>query len=142
MLAHSMSSRFIALGIFLFALPIALAEDPKPDDPRADIATMIPHAIQVLEAKEYVRFIKELASPTSLKRLETKPGGIEDAAKQYETSAGPVILNILKNMGNQKPVISADGKRAIFRAKGTKGGYQITLIRSGDYWYFADSMGK
>jgi len=132
----------IVLGGTLLAASFAAAEDPALADPRADIATLIPHAIKILEAKEYARFIQELASPASVKNLEKQPGGIEEAAKQYESAAGPVILGILKNMGNQKPVKSPDGKRAIFRAKGSKGGYQITLVKSGDHWYFADSMGK
>src|SRR5437868_4118313 len=100
-------SLFILLDAALFAASLAAAEDPAPADPRADIATLIPHAIKILEAKEYARFIQELASPASVKNLEKQPGGIEEAAKQYE-SAGPGILNILKNMGNQKPVKSPD----------------------------------
>lgn len=134
--------RLVVVSGFFLLTCAALAEDPKPADPRAEIATLIPHAIQLLEAKDYGRFVKELASPASVKKIEATPGGIEEAAKQYESAAGPVILAILKNMGNQKPVKSADGKRAVFRAKGTKGGYQITLVKSGDFWYFADSAGK
>ena len=97
MLRHSAGLCFLISGLVGFIF----GDEPEKPDPRTEIATVIPYAITLLEAKKYEQFIKEIAKPGEATKMEkdfAEDGGFANGAKLWGQSLGPFTLRIFKEI--------------------------------------------
>lgn len=118
----------------LVAIGTALAADSKAD-PREKVDTAVLEGIRLLEAKDYVKFLKEFVAPDDFKNLTAK-GTLEEFAKKFGENKGPRLLQVLKSIKDSKPTLDKDEKTATYEMKESIGGKkEIKFKKIDKYWY-------
>ena len=84
-----------------------------PDDVRQNLDKLVPEAIRLLEAKEYVTVLEILMLPEDFKNITENLPVAEFAAKFGEQKAAK-LLAVLKAAKDLKPILSEDGNIATF----------------------------
>ena len=133
-----MTIRLVATSIFApLIASIAFSQEAKPD-PREELKTAIPAAIELLENKEYESFIKRFVPPIDLERI-LKKVTIEDFAKKFGERKSDLLLKVLNIIKDAKPKLDPDGEKATFALKEPIGGKQsMTFLKVGKYWYLGN----
>jgi hypothetical protein len=127
------SLTLVALFSFTSVAP-SLDADPK-DDPREELESAIPEAIRLLEAKEYVTFLKNFVAPVHLKKLAEK-GSLEEFAKEFGRTKSGRLLKVLKSIKDAKPELGDEGKKATFKLKEeVEGKKTIVFVKVDKFWY-------
>jgi len=119
--------------VVVLALPVAAAQNP---DPRTKPETAVAEAIRLLEAKEYVAFIRAFVPPDELKR-GAEQASVEQFAEAFGRTRGERLLSVLKSIKDATPALDADGKTATYKLKEPVIGTRDTLvfIKIGEFWY-------
>jgi hypothetical protein len=84
-------------------------------DPTRQVAAAVQNAIKLLEAKQYLEFVKTCMRPNEVDELVTKYGSIEKLAA--ELGANPRMADLLKALQaatNLEPSFNAEGTIATF----------------------------
>jgi len=105
-------------------------------DPRAQIGTFIAYGIELLQQKRFEKFIRELATPAEVKKLEMQLGGLETTIEQFEKFDGETYLADFKRMKEHQPVLNAGGTIATFELR-KEIKTTIILIKKGNLWYLS-----
>jgi hypothetical protein len=84
-----------------------------PNDVRKNLDKLVPEAIRLLEAKDYVTVLETLVPPETFKQITSEHPIAEFAAKFGESKAAK-LLAVLKAAKDGKAVLSEDGTSATF----------------------------
>lgn len=128
--------RFRASMAILIWLPalVGLAADSQADR-REKLETAVPEGIRLLEAKDYVAFLKNFASPEDLKKF-TEKTPLDEFAKEFGLEKAPRLLEVLKSIRDVKPTLELDGTKATYALKEPIGGKKVIIwVKIGKYWY-------
>jgi hypothetical protein len=113
---------------------VALQAPPatKPD-PRANLDTTIALGIQLLEQKEYVKFLSTFPRP---ERLAQRRDTMEEFAADFAKDADR-LLTALRQIQKMKPAMSADGTIATytFEPPPTNGPRTLRWAKANGVWY-------
>jgi hypothetical protein len=130
------------IAVMLFAIvSTGLLQTPaQAADPRREPATAIAEGIRLLEAKDYVTFVKTCFRPSEVEELTKKFGTVEDVAKALEKAGKPAqLLEVLKAASTLTPTLNATGTRADYKfEKPVAGANRLSLAKVGDLWYLRD----
>ena len=121
--------------VCLLAIGLHQVSAEDKDVVRENLNTAIPYGIKLLEAKEYLAFLKAFVEPEQLKKFSDR-GDIEEFANKFGEGKSRQLLLVLKQIKDNKPTLSEDGKKAAYdiQVEGvTKKG--ITFTKVGKYWY-------
>jgi len=102
-------ARFAVALLATFTFSLAAV----PDDIRQDLDKLVPEAIRLLEAKEYVTLIETLATPEDLKKI-TSEGGLAKIAEEFGKQKSAGLLAVFKAIKDKKPKLSEDGNTATY----------------------------
>ncbi len=140
---RSLIALFVITQLTLFT-GIALTQEKQPEkkseagvqaDPRENLDTAIPDGIRLLEAKEYVKFLKAYAPPDGLAKF-AEAGGLEKFAAEFGQSKGPRLLAVLKKIKGTKPELDETGQIATYRFEEAVGGKNnIVFMKRDKYWH-------
>ena len=130
-------------GDLLFQLPVAKSanfKETKPD-PREDLKTAIPAAIEFLEDNDYESFLKRFTPPKDLDRI-LKRRTIEDLAKDFSDSKfSDSLLKVLNVFKGAVPNLAPGRESATIVFKKPVDGHRyITFLKVGKYWYVSDRL--
>ena len=110
------------------------AQETKPN-PFEKLDTAIPEGIQLLEKKEYVKFLSNFVTPSDLVEIK-KTMKLEDLGKMFGGSRGADMLKAFKEIEKAKPELSDDGKNATYKLKVPIGNKdQITFVKIKKLWH-------
>ncbi len=110
------------------------AQETKPN-PFEKLETAIPEGIQLLEKKEYVKFLSNFVTPSELVKIQ-ETMKLEDLAKMFGGSRGADMLKAFKEIEKAKPELSDDGKNATYKLKAPIGNKdQITFVKIKKLWH-------
>ena len=106
-------------------------------DPREHLPTAISEGIRLLEAKEYLAFLKVFVPPEELAQRERRED-IAAFAEKFGQKA-PLLLVALKEAQQGKPVMQKEGTVASFELTAREGGPKtLRFEKIGKYWYIAN----
>ena len=129
-----MKSIFRLPAVLLAALTIGFAA--VPDEIRQSLDKLLPEAIRLIEAKEFVALLEAVVPPEDFRKITAEKPLPEFAARFGEEKAAR-LLAVLKAAKNQKPKISEDGNTAIYTlpegADASKG--TLVFMRIENRWY-------
>jgi hypothetical protein len=121
--------------VVCLALPVVAAPQ---EDPRKQVDTAIAEAIRLLEAQQYVEFVKAFAPPEAVARM-TQQTTIEELAKGMAGERTDALLQALRQIKGTTPTMEAEGRVARFTLKEpVKNKATIAFEKIGDYWYIAE----
>ena len=110
------------------------AQETKPN-PFEKLETAIPAGIQLLEKKEYVKFLSNFVTPSELVKIQ-ETMKLEDLAKMFGGVRGADMLKAFKEIEKEKPELSDDGKNATYKLKVPIGDKdQITFVKIKKLWH-------
>ena len=126
------SPAFVASMSLVLAPAVAGTEA----DPREDLNLLIPHAISLIETKQYAKAVETLAEPEALKKaLEREKKTLDDFAAHFAEQKAAQLLEALRSIRGLKPELSADGTKATFPLDQPLGPKKtITFIKTGKLW--------
>jgi hypothetical protein len=126
-------SQALVASTWLVLAPAVTGTDA---DPREDLNLLIPHAISLLEAKQYVKAVETLAEPEVLKKaLEREKKTLDDFAAHFAEQKAAHLLDALRSIRGKKPELSADGTKATFALDQPLGPKKkISFIKTGKLW--------
>jgi hypothetical protein len=129
-----------ALLVAAIVISGAFQSASTPPDPRREPATAIKEAIRLLEARDYLVFVKTVIRPSELEELLTKHGTLEEVAKEFAKNDRPArILDVLKAASTLTPTRNADGTGANYAFEKPVGGAKrLSMAKIGDYWFLRD----
>ncbi len=126
--------RIGTVAALLFAAGACAFAEEKPD-PREKLDTAIAEGIRLLEAKDYLNFIKQFVRPDELKKA-TEQMPIADLAKDFGEGNSGDLLKALKTLKDKKPVLTDDGKSAEYTLTGDEFKRKdIAFVKVDKYWY-------
>lgn len=99
----------------LLVLP-AVAADKAETDPRDELKTAIPHAIKLLESKQYETFLKSYLSPEDRRRILAQTS-LKRFAKIFAEEKADRLLKLLRAIGDQTPTLTENGTVAEYTVK-------------------------
>lgn len=119
----------------LITMSIEQSRGEDKDAVREKLDTAIGEGIRLLEAKEYVAFLKNFVEPEAFKKF-SEAGNIEDFAQKFGESKAKQLTEVLKSIKTATPKISEDGKKATFdiSVEGVSK-KNIAFTKIGKYWY-------
>lgn len=102
------------------------------------LETAIPEGIKLLEAKEYVKFLKAFVEPPHLQKL-SEQGSVEDFAENFGKTKGPQLLKVLQNIKGRTPTLEEEGTKATYEVS-VEGVSKktITFRKHGKTWHIAN----
>jgi hypothetical protein len=105
-------------------------------DPREDLNSLVPHAISLLETKQYVKALEALAEPEVLKKsLEREKRALDEFAMRFGETKAAILLDALRSIRGKKSELSADGTKATFALDQPAGGKgKVVFIKTGKLW--------
>jgi len=122
------------------ATPAASAIAATGPDPRADLATFVPEMIRMLEAKDYISFLKSSMSPSDLAQM---PAGMSPDILLAGVSQDPgfatemdQVLQALKAIKDQTPTLDATGNKATYTLNPPIGDHKdLSFTKENGLWY-------
>ena len=129
---HLMISGMVAATSLWLAPAVSLTTA----DPREDLDAFIPHAVSLLESKQYRKALEALIEPETLKGiLEKEKKSLEEFAIWFGTEKAPRLLDMLRAIRGTKPELSDEGTKAIFRLEEPVNGRRsIRFMKTGKHW--------
>lgn len=123
---------------FVAALTLCFAA-PVPDEIRGNLDKLIPEAIRLIEAKEYVTLIETLATPEDIKNMNTE-GGVAKVAEEFGKERAAELLAALKSLKDKKPKISEDGNTVTYSLNDVTDAHEgeIVFTKIEGRWYIKD----
>jgi hypothetical protein len=102
------------------------------------LETAIPEGIKLLEAKEYVKFLKAFVEPAHLQKL-SEQGSVEDFAENFGKTKGPQLLKVMQNIKGRTPTLEEEGTKATFEVS-VEGVTKktITFRKHGKTWHITN----
>jgi len=133
-----MAFRLVAMwGVSLMLAGTAVSQEAKPD-PREDLKTAIPTAIELLEKKEYEKFLRMYVPPEVFARI-TEDKTIEEFARRFGERKADRLLTALRELKDVKPEMGRDRKTATFQLKNEIAGKAtLSFQKIEKYWYIKD----
>jgi hypothetical protein len=130
------AARASAAILLCFLLLSILAAAPAPKaNPREQLKTAIPEAIRLLEAREYMTFLKTFVAPDDLKKI-TKDKPLDELATFFAENKAAQLLKALKSIKDAKPTRDDSGKKATYQlGEEIAGKKTITWVKVDKYWY-------
>lgn len=129
--------KLTAFAMLIAFAGLARAQDSRVDkpDPREKVDTAIAEAVRLIEAKEYVKLLKDFVPPDELKRI-TEATDINEFAKKFADGKAPRLLKALKATKGIEPTMSDDKSRATIKFRETVDGKdKIEFLKVGKHWY-------
>lgn len=124
----------LTLGLCYSLSFVCVGQEPKTEF-REELKTAIPEGIRMLEAKEYVPFLKAFVPPEVLKKIIGN-GTVEEFAARFGMGKADPLLNVLKQINGQEPEMKENGTKAIFKIKEpVNGKEEITFSKIEKFWY-------
>jgi hypothetical protein len=124
----------LSLGLCLVFSGMGIGQEPKPDF-REDLKTAIPEGIRMLEAKEYVAFLKAFVPPELLKKI-VGDGKIEEFAEKFGKGKSATLLKVLSQVKDAEPEYNEDKTKALYKLKEVVDGKsKIEFSKQEKYWY-------
>ena len=128
-------SLLVASTLILMAGFQLSAQESKAD-PREELKTAIPHAIKLLEQKEYKTFMEQFVPP---KIIETMKGSgmFEQIAQRFgQGEKSKQLLSVLKEVKDIQPEYNADKTEATYKLKEARGNKEKIVFKTeGKLWY-------
>ena len=119
-------------------LSMFLALNTHADDKQAwreKLETVIPEGIRMLEAKEYVPFIKAMVEPEQLGKL-TENGPVDEFAERFAKRKAADLLKVLKDIKGRTPSMEENGTVASYEVNVEGFSKKAIKFRKIDkYWY-------
>ncbi|MFO0814319.1 MAG: hypothetical protein U0796_13925 [Gemmatales bacterium] len=129
-------SSMIALVFFACIALNAQADDKQTW--REKLETAIPEGIRMLEAKEYVPFIKAMVEPDQLAKL-TENGTVEEFAERFAKRKAADLLKVLKDIKGRTPSMEENGTVASYEVNVEGFSKKAIKFRKVDkYWYIVN----
>ena len=129
---HALLMAFV-FTMLTFSVTV-FAQETKPN-PFEKLDTAIPEGIQLLEKKEYVKFLSHFVTPSELVKIQ-ETMKLEDLAKMFGGSRGADMLKAFKEIEKAKPELSDDGKNATYKLKAPiRNKDQITFVKIKKLWH-------
>lgn len=102
------------------------------------LETAIPEGIKLLEAKNYIAFIKAFIEPSYL-NVNSEKEALDDLAKKFAEKKGPQLLLVLKNIQGRTPTLEEDNTKATYEVN-VEGAAKktITFRKHGKTWHIAN----
>lgn len=121
----------------LLALTGAMHADDKTAW-REKLETAIPEGIRMLEAKEYVPFLKAFIAPDQLKMI-LEQSTIEQFAEKFSERKAAGLLKVMKAIKDLKPVMDKNDTQATYEIsiEGVSK-KNITFNKIDKFWYIAN----
>lgn len=117
------------------SLASAESQSESTADPRENLATAVPEAIRLLEAKEHRKFIESFVAPADLKKVLEK-GSLDDLVKGFGERKADRLLQFLTAIKSEKPMLDPSGTKATYEAKEPIGGKtRLEWEQVDKYWY-------
>lgn len=112
---------------------------PVPDEIRGNLDKLVPEAIRLIEAKEYVLLIETLATPDDIKNINSN-GGVAKVAEEFGKENAPELLAVLKSLKDKKPKLSEDGNTATYSLEDIPDVHkkEIVFTKIEGRWYIKD----
>lgn len=106
-------------------------------DPREQVSTAVAHGIKLLEAKDYMRFMKDFISPNDMQKVLGSRTEIDAAmAQKFGEQKAPLLLEALREAQKTKPAYDPEGMTALFPLKTSIGGRNtLEFVKVGKLWY-------
>lgn len=125
--------------VSLFVLTSWLSAEEKNAAPRENLKTAIPHAIKMLEEKDYQAFMEQFVPPMHFEKLKSS-GMFEDIVKRFgEQGKAERLLGVLKQVKDAEPEINSDKTLATFKLKEVVGGKdKIVFEKVEKFWYISN----
>lgn len=96
------------LILALLAVPADAQSAEAEANPQAALSTAIPHALTLIEGKQYEKFIRQYAVPAELKKI-LKQKTMDELVRGFAKDHAEKITLILNRIGSEKPHFSANG---------------------------------
>ncbi len=124
----------ICVSTSLFLAP-AVADTAL--DPREDLDALIPHAISLLESKQYGKLIETLMEPEHVRALiQKKNKTLAELAEEFDPAEADRGLRIFRAILGKKPTLSDDGTKATYTLDQPVGtAKSITFVKKGKLWW-------
>src|SRR6476660_1247183 len=107
-----MSTARLTAAVIFWPLTLLAQAAPEPKaDPREELATAVPEAIRLLEAKDYAAMLKAFIVPEEFKKI-VEDGSLDALAKFFGEKKSAEMLQVVKSIEKAKPVLDAEGKTA------------------------------
>ncbi|HMP02115.1 MAG TPA: hypothetical protein PKD86_04820 [Gemmatales bacterium] len=129
-----------AAVLFFLTIPL-LAPGQDKEAWRENIDTAIEEGIRLLEAKEYVTFVKSFISPKELEQVKQEMSWEELASRFERDGNAATLLKVFKAIKGQKPEQTEDdGRKMRFAVpKELKAPRSdIVFVKIGKYWYLSN----
>jgi len=127
----------MTISILSSLVLIAVCNQPVQDldSPRREPATAVTNALQLLEKKDYVGFLKTYMRPNDLKQM-TASRSIETFAAEFGERRAAKLVTILREASTLQPLVDAGRTRADYNfAKPVEGEATLSLRKIDGYWY-------
>ena len=125
----------LALVFTMLTFSVSVSAQETKPNPFEKLDTAIPEGIQLLEKKEYVKFLSNFVTPSDLAEIK-KTMKLEDVAKMFGGVRGAGMLKAFKEIEKEKPELSDDGKNATYKLKVPIGDKdQITFVKIKKLWH-------
>lgn len=108
---------------------------------RERLETAVPEAIRLLEAKQYVTFLRLFAHPDELKQF-TDGQPLDQFAANFGEKKSAVVLKVLKAIKDLKPTLEADGSKAVYTLnEAVDRNTSMIWVKVDKYWYMQNRRG-
>lgn len=140
---NRLKSSLLVAVIFLAMPALAAAAggrnphaEAKRDTALASLKTAVAQAIAMLEAKEYVPFIRRYVRPADMDALLKDCQTVEQCAAAFAEEKAGRLLGVLKKIKGRKPKMNKQEHTATFAIPGATGGKsQIIWEQVAGVWY-------
>lgn len=96
------------LVLWTLAAPAIDQDAADTSQPQTALATAIPHALALIESKQYEKFIRQYAVPSQLKKV-LKQKTLDEIVRGFAKDHAARILLILKQIQEKQPSINTAG---------------------------------
>ena len=125
--------KLMALALLLFAAPEA--EPPPNANPRTELNTAIPYALQLVKQEKYEQFINEFAPPDELQKV-LAARKIDDLVRSFSKEKATQIVAVLTSLQDAQPRLDESGTVAEYVVSVPNfPKKKVVFEKIGDHWY-------